>query len=355
MIPDKLKNDFNSLRNMFDELKREIDKNVVKEENYKGEFYEIAPYSYQRNRFKQGKIVGNVTSLKTTNNLFTYYFDAKNQIIEIREGLELKNQFYYTFFIYEKELMKTIAYDNSKRIVNVRYYLYGSNGKIEKMYSKGTRADRHGQLVPRAVRADPPQDQGRGRDLLHVHGGEAHQLQPLLHGRLQVQRGEEGQHQDAAAGAVEGRGRENHEDGERRAGQCGVGVHPPDTTEPGHRPLVRHLLRVHAERLPEGAGCKGHQGEPGGFQHRQLPDHAAAVLQGRALRLPAELEREHRPAAQAVHRLRDRRREGQRRAVPRGYDHHHGSLHQQAAPPERGAEDADLRGGLESPFLAEYE
>ena len=127
---------------MFDELKREIDKNVVREENYKGEFYEISPYSYQRNRFKQGKIVGNVTSLKTTNNLFTYYFDVKNQIIEIREGLELKNQFYYTFFIYEKELMKTIAYDNSKRIVNVRYYLYGSNGKIEKMYSKGSRGSR---------------------------------------------------------------------------------------------------------------------------------------------------------------------------------------------------------------------
>ena len=72
----------------------------------------------------------------------TYYFDVKNQIIEIREGLELKNQFYYTFFIYEKELMKTIAYDNSKRIVNVRYYLYGSNGKIEKMYSKGSRGSR---------------------------------------------------------------------------------------------------------------------------------------------------------------------------------------------------------------------
>lgn len=35
MIPDKLKDDFNSLRNMFDELKREIDKNVVREENYK--------------------------------------------------------------------------------------------------------------------------------------------------------------------------------------------------------------------------------------------------------------------------------------------------------------------------------
>lgn len=73
-------------------------------ENYKGEFYEISPYSYQRNRFKQGKIVGNVTSLKTTNNLFTYYFDVKNQIIEIREGLELKINSITPFFIYEKRL-----------------------------------------------------------------------------------------------------------------------------------------------------------------------------------------------------------------------------------------------------------
>ena len=87
MIPDKLKDDFNSLRNMFDELKREIDKNVVREENYKGEFYEISPYSYQRNRFKQGKIVGNVTSLKTTNNLFTYYFDAKKSNYRNPRGL----------------------------------------------------------------------------------------------------------------------------------------------------------------------------------------------------------------------------------------------------------------------------
>ena len=142
MIPDRLKEEFNSLKNMFDELKIEIDKNVVKEENYKGEFYEIAPYSYQRNRFKQGKIVKNITSLRTTNHLYTYYFNAKNQIIESREGCELKDQFDYTFFIYEKGLMKTILYDNSKRIVNVCYYLYGSNGKIEKMYSKGTRGSR---------------------------------------------------------------------------------------------------------------------------------------------------------------------------------------------------------------------
>ena len=35
MIPDRLKEEFYSLKNMFDELKIEIDKNVVKEENTK--------------------------------------------------------------------------------------------------------------------------------------------------------------------------------------------------------------------------------------------------------------------------------------------------------------------------------
>ena len=74
MIPDKLKDDFNSLRNMFDELKREIDKNVVREENYKGEFYEIAPYSYQRNRF----LLYFHESPSNTFSLFYHYFHIDN-------------------------------------------------------------------------------------------------------------------------------------------------------------------------------------------------------------------------------------------------------------------------------------
>ena len=113
MIPDRLKEEFNSSKSLFDELKKQIEKNVVKVENYKGEFYEIAPYSYQRGGFKQGKIVRNVSTLKTTNNLYTYSFNAENKIIEVREGCELKDQFDYIFLFYEKDFMKTIAYDNS--------------------------------------------------------------------------------------------------------------------------------------------------------------------------------------------------------------------------------------------------
>ena len=82
MIPDRLKEEFNSLKNLFDESKEQIEKNVVRAESYKGEFYEITPYSYQRTGFKQGTIVKNTTTLKSTNNLFTYSFNAENKIIE---------------------------------------------------------------------------------------------------------------------------------------------------------------------------------------------------------------------------------------------------------------------------------
>ena len=80
--------------------------------------------------------------LKTTNNLYTYSFNAENKIIEVREGCELKDQFDYIFLFYEKDFMKTIAYDNSKRLINVCHYQYGSNNKIEKMYSVGFRGSR---------------------------------------------------------------------------------------------------------------------------------------------------------------------------------------------------------------------
>ena len=47
-------------------------------------------------------------------------------------------------------------------------------------------AGRYGQLLPRAVRDDTPQDQRKGRHLLHLHGGKAHLVQPVLHGRRGV-------------------------------------------------------------------------------------------------------------------------------------------------------------------------
>ncbi len=102
----------------------------------------------------------------------------------------------------------------------------------------------------RACADDTAQDRRRGRRVFHLHGGEAHQLQPVLHRRLRVRRGEEGQHQDAAADALEVGGRQGDEDGERRTGQCRECLYRAHQDRPEHRPLVQHLLRVYARRLP---------------------------------------------------------------------------------------------------------
>lgn len=52
---------------------------------------------------------------------------------------------------------------------------------------------------------------------------------------------------NAAAHPLEKRGRQDHENGKRRAGQCGIGVYQEDTARPQHRAVLRYLLRVYAE------------------------------------------------------------------------------------------------------------
>ena len=83
----------------------------------------------------------------------------------------------------------------------------------------------HGKLLSGLVRNDPAQDKRGGRRVFHLYGGETDFVQPVLHRRLRVRRGEEGQHQDIAADALEVGGRQGDEDRERRAGQRGERLH----------------------------------------------------------------------------------------------------------------------------------
>ena len=77
------------------------------------------------------------------------------------------------------------------------------------------RAGGHGKLLSGIVRDDTAQDWRRGWRVFHLHGGKAHIVQPVLHRRLRLRCGEEGQHQDPAADALEVGGRQSDEDGER--------------------------------------------------------------------------------------------------------------------------------------------
>lgn len=129
-------------KDSFDIIKENIENRIIRIENYKGEFYEIYPFSYQRKGFKQGKPIENINRIKSTNNLYTYGFNNKNKIIEIREGFELKNEFYYQFLFYEKDCIKSLSFKNDKTLQNIRFYFFNADGHVLTMYSKGKRGGR---------------------------------------------------------------------------------------------------------------------------------------------------------------------------------------------------------------------
>jgi hypothetical protein len=142
MSQEELQISFDKYKNLFDTVKLEIENKIVKFEHYKGEFYEITPYSYQRGGFKQGIPVKNINLIKSTKNLYTYGFNQDGKIIEIREGISLKDAFYYQFLFYEKDCIKSLSYDNVKSLRNISFYIFDGNNRISRMYLKGKRGGR---------------------------------------------------------------------------------------------------------------------------------------------------------------------------------------------------------------------
>ena len=108
MIEETLRTEFEALKNDFEIIRQQIESDVVRTELYKGEFYELTPYSYQRNGFRQGKPVKRPDTVKSTKNLCIYGFNNQNQIVEVKVGCSIENQFYHTFLYYTDNLVKSI-------------------------------------------------------------------------------------------------------------------------------------------------------------------------------------------------------------------------------------------------------
>ena len=69
MIGETIRTEFEALKNDFETIRQQIEDDVVRTELYKGEFYELTPYSYQRNGCKQGKPVKRPDTIKSTKNV----------------------------------------------------------------------------------------------------------------------------------------------------------------------------------------------------------------------------------------------------------------------------------------------
>lgn len=147
MIEESLRTEFESLKDDFELIRQQIENEVVRIENYKGEFYELTPYSYQRNGFKQGKRVKRHDTIKSTKNLCVYGFNNQNQIVEIKVGCSIENQFYHNFLYYEEDdLVKSILYDNGKHLMNVCHYFF-EDGKLKRLLSCGSHGSREENYI----------------------------------------------------------------------------------------------------------------------------------------------------------------------------------------------------------------
>ena len=143
---ERLKAEFEAYKNDFELIRQQIEKEVVRNEYYKSEFYELTPFSYQRNGFKQGKPVKRPDTIKSSKNLCVYGFNDQAKIIEVKAGCSIENKFYHTFLFYTDNLVKSILYDNGKHLMNVCHYFF-KDGKLNRLLLCGNYGSREENYI----------------------------------------------------------------------------------------------------------------------------------------------------------------------------------------------------------------
>lgn len=99
---------------LFNNILNEVERNIVKWEYYRGPFYEITPFSYQRYGYKQGKQVKDIARLRSMRNIFIYGFDVNGNIVEIKEGLSIPEAYNYEFIFKDSKQITILNYNNRK-------------------------------------------------------------------------------------------------------------------------------------------------------------------------------------------------------------------------------------------------
>lgn len=139
MTLEELKKEYDKYNtpSMFDMLKESVEAQIIETEVYKGVYYEIFPYSFQRVGMRKGRPVKQLSRLKSSDDLYFYGFNEKKQIVEVREGCEIENQFDYQFLFYNDSYIKSLDYDSDKELQNISYYNLNKSFQIETMLSIG--------------------------------------------------------------------------------------------------------------------------------------------------------------------------------------------------------------------------
>jgi hypothetical protein len=125
----KLKEEFDSKQAGFDDDYSHTLENVETEEWSNGHLYNIEPFDFQRLGFETGKKLKSIPQV--TKSKYCYSFDSKGNLLMIRNGLSLPNQFMSTFIFRFEDYFKSRLYGNTKRLINMKHYNCVNNLLIE--------------------------------------------------------------------------------------------------------------------------------------------------------------------------------------------------------------------------------
>ncbi len=148
MTYTELETKFNVEKDSFHNMKQNIEEKITTSKYSLGEYFNILPFSYQRLGLQKGKIIEDKDKIKSFDNVYIYGFDKEDKLIEIKEGIEIKNHFYHQFFIYDETSIVSYRYTNSNDLQNISYYFVEKDkNRIIKVLSKGRRGGRREQYV----------------------------------------------------------------------------------------------------------------------------------------------------------------------------------------------------------------
>ncbi|RPD43601.1 hypothetical protein DNI29_23455 [Hymenobacter sediminis] len=131
---------FSEEQDKFDHHFTEINKLITHEEWTAGQYFNIGPYDFQRSGFKQGKKINKKPI--STKNKYCYSFDIHNNIIVIKHGLSINNQYNYEFIYYDSSRITSLLYASNKTLINIKIRNIVDN-KVQTLDLKGVRGSKH--------------------------------------------------------------------------------------------------------------------------------------------------------------------------------------------------------------------
>jgi hypothetical protein len=114
--------------------------NAKKEIWSSGHYFHVEPFDFERGGFKQGTLLTKEPA--STKQKYCYVFGKEDELLEIRQGLSIANQFNREFFFKENNILKSCLYGSNEAIINVKARVYNQN-KVSEVFLLGKRGSKY--------------------------------------------------------------------------------------------------------------------------------------------------------------------------------------------------------------------